>query len=144
MNKEYITHENITKELLDSIKVGDLIKVNDWNTALRVKAVSENYFVMARKMFGKYDYSVCEKIPWGGIRYNRMRGGLFHVGMDSWIFGAPIWCDFNNDGGQYDFEDAIATQAYIETFELKDGEDGKSSISPRSAVPIYIIQIKSA
>lgn len=142
MDKIYNIYEEITKELLDSIKVGDLIKINDWNKPLRVRAVSKNYFVMASKMFGKWNYSVCEKIPWDGIIYNDMRGGFFHVGVDSWTFGSPIWCKFN-EYGSYDFENIDASQAYIESFELKENEENSSSISMRrGTIPIYKIEIK--
>ena len=41
MNKEYTHYRNITREILDTIKVGDLVKINDWTKPLRVKAVSE-------------------------------------------------------------------------------------------------------
>lgn len=143
MKNEYKNYREITKELLDGIKVGDLIKVNEWKKPLRVRAVSKNYFVMATRMFGKWNYSVCEKLPWDGIRHNEMRGGLFHVGVDAWIFGSPSWCDFN-DGGTYDFDNKEASQAYIDTFELQKDEVGHSFISPRGAVPIYQISIKTA
>lgn len=61
MMKNYETHVEITKELLDSIKVGDLIKINDWKKPLRVMGVSKNYFVMAVKQFSDTVYSACEK-----------------------------------------------------------------------------------
>lgn len=125
---EYKTYVEITKELLDGIEVGDLIKVNDWKKPLRVKAVSENYFVMATKAFGKAEYSVCEKKPWDGIRYNSMIGGMFHVGDDSWVFG---WSE------GYDFDNPEIATRYLQSFE-----DGESEISPRRAVPIFTIQIK--
>lgn len=122
------TYDEITKELLDQIEVGDLVKVNDWKKPLRVKAVSENYFVMATKAFGETIYAVCEKKPWGGIRYNAMRGGMFHVGTDSWIFG---WTE------GYDFDNPEIADRYLQSFE-----EGESEISPRNAVPIFTIQIK--
>ena len=46
--KDYKIFINITKEVLDSVKPGDLVKVNDWKKPLKVIAVSDNYFVMAR------------------------------------------------------------------------------------------------
>lgn len=125
---EYKTYDEITKELLDGIVVGDLVKVNDWKKPLRVKAVSENYFVMATKAFGKTIYSVCEKKRWDGIMYSAMRGGMFHVGRDSWIFG---WL------GGYDFDNPKTANKYLQSFER-----GKSELSPRSAIPIYEIHIK--
>lgn len=140
--REYKIHENITKELLDTIKVGDLIKVNDWKKPLRVKGVSKDYFVMATNQFGKCVYSVCEKKPWGGIRYNSMVGGKYHVGTDNWIFGAPVWLNFGDGYGGYDFENAEATAAYLATFELPVGETGRSCLSERSGMPIDVIHIK--
>lgn len=136
MKKTYEQHTEITKELLDSIKVGDLIKVNDWKKPLRVKGVSENYFVMAIKQFKDTIYSVCEKKPWGGIRYNSMVGGMFHVGRDSWLFG---WVGFVGCENSYDFEDAEKTAEYLQSFE-----EGESEISQRNAIPIQLLQIKRA
>lgn len=139
--RDYKVFTNITKEVLDSVKPGDLIKVNDWKKPLKVIAVSENYFVMARKLFDKWEYSVCEKKPWNGIRHNAMIGGKFHVGTDSWVFGSPTWLDFDCEG--YDFDNLEASQAYIKSFELPEGDIGHSCISPRNAVPIASIYIKS-
>lgn len=139
--KDYKIFINITKEVLDSVKPGDLVKVNDWKKPLKVIAVSENYFVMARKLFGKWEYSVCEKKPWEGVKYNSMIGGKFHVGTDGWIFGSPTWLDFNCE--EYDFENLEASQAYINSFELPEGDIEHSFISPRNAIPIKTIYIKS-
>lgn len=130
MNANYRQYTEITKELLDSICVGDLVKVNNWKKPLRVKGVSANYFVMATKQFGKTVYSVCEKKPWGGIRHNEMTGGLFHVGRDSWLFG---WIGFDD----YDFENAKKTAEYLQSFEVSESE-----ISCRNAIPIRLLQIK--
>lgn len=131
MKKIYEQHTEITKELLDSIKVGDLIKVNDWEKPLRVKGVSENYFVMATKQFGDTIYSVCEKKPWDGVRHNEMTGGMFHVGRDSWVFG---WFGFDEG---YDLENTEKTSEYLQSFE-----SGESEISCRSAIPIRLLRIK--
>lgn len=139
--KDYKIFINITKEVLDSVKPGDLVKVNDWKKPLKVIAVSDNYFVMARKLFGEWEYSVCEKKPWGGIRYNAMIGGKFHVGTDGWVFGSPTWIDF--DCEEYDFDNLEASQAYINSFELSEDNRDHSIISPRNAVPIASIYIKS-
>ncbi len=138
LKQEYEHHTTITKELLDSIKVGDLIKVNDWKKPLRVKGVSENYFVMSTKTFGKTDYSVCEKKPWDGIRHNSMVGGMFHVGTDAWIFGSPVF----KDGDYYNFENKELTYDYLKSFELSEMEEDHSFISHRTSVPIYNIFIK--
>lgn len=133
MKKLYEQYTEITKELLDSIRVGDLVKVNDWKKPLRVKGVSDNYFVMATKQFGDTVYSVCEKKPWGGVRHNEMTGGMFHVGRDSWIFG---WFGFDEG---YDFENAEKTAEYLQSFESEESE-----ISCRNAIPIWLLQLKRA
>ena len=123
----------VTKELLDSIEVGDLIRVNSWNRSLRVRGVSKDYFVMAQPMFGKWDYSVCEKKPWPGVHYNQMIGGMFHVGTDWWVFGAPEGYQFNNQE---------ATDNYLRTFELPEQDCDHAELSVRRSVPIYEIYIK--
>ena len=134
MKKEYVHYNEVTREALDTIKVGDLIKVNDWTKPMRVKAVSENYFVMTQKQFGDTYYSVCSKLPWKGIRHNAMRGGMFHCGPDSWIFGAPVSIDYDN---LYEFDNEEANQAYLKSFE-----DGESEISERRGVAIYDLYVK--
>lgn len=45
----YKHYENITREVLDTIKAGDLVRVNDWTCPMLVKAVSKNFFVMTCK-----------------------------------------------------------------------------------------------
>lgn len=37
----YVRYPNVTREILDTVCVGDLIKINEWKVPLRVKAVSE-------------------------------------------------------------------------------------------------------
>lgn len=135
MSKQYIHYNNITKDILNTIKVGDLIKVNDWKKPMRVKAVSENYFVMTMNIFGNIYYSVCSKLPWGGIRYNAMRGGMFHCGTDSWLFGSPLTCDYED---VYKFDNEESNKLYLQDFE-----DGKSELSFRTSIPIYDLYVKS-
>lgn len=132
----YIHYSNVTREILDTICVEDLIKINDWKMPLRVKAVSENYFVMTRKQFGHTVYSVCSKRPWNGIRHNAMRGGMFHCSTDSWVFGSPLSVDYEN---LYDFENSEANDAYLLSFE-----SGESELSERRGIPIYELYIKKA
>lgn len=134
MKKEYVHYTNVTREILDTIKVGDLIKVNDWKKPLRVKAVSDNYFVMTSKMFGDTCYSVCSKLPWGGIRYNSMRGGMFHCSTDNWVFGSPLGIDYKD---LYQFENEEANQKYLQQFE-----DGECELSERRGVAIYDLYVK--
>lgn len=128
MEERYAFNRDVTKELLDSVQVSDLVKCNDWKVSIRVKGVSENYFVMARKAFGKTQYSICEKKPWPGIRHNEMTGGMFHIGPDNLIFG---WF------GGYDFDDEANVKDYLQALEK-----GEIAISQRRGCPITRIVIK--
>lgn len=129
MKKDYIHYQNINKEILDSIQVGDLVKINDWKMPLRVVGVSANYFCMIRKVFGKVLYSVCEKKQWPGIMHNAMRGGMFHCGTDNMIFG---YLGFN-----YEFNDEEQIANYLQAFE-----SGEIELSHRTSVAITHIACK--
>ena len=125
----YTSYTEITKAVLDSLQVDDLVKVNDWIKPMRIKGVTENYAVMVQKQFGKVFYSDIEKKPWPGIKHNAMTGGCFHCGPDDWIFG-------DSDFG-YKFDDAEAVTAYLQKFE-----DGVNHLSVRRGIPILSLQIK--
>ena len=129
MKKEYTYYTDITKEILDYIIVGMLVKINDWKKPMKVVGVSENYFCMIQKVCGKICYSICEKKPWGGIRYNEMRGGMFHCGTDNMVFGYP--------GFNYEFDDEEQIKDYLKAFESE-----KIEISARNAVPIFRLYVK--
>ena len=134
MREEYTHYTNVTREILDTIKVGDLIKVNGWDSPMEVKAVSDNYFVMTEdREDGKY-YSVCSKLPWDGIRYNSMIGGMFHCGTDHWVFGSPLQSEYEN---VYYFENEESNQKYLEEFE-----NGENELSVRTSVAIYNLYVK--
>lgn len=130
MNAKYISYPEVTKEVLDTIKIGDLIKVNGWQKPMRIKGVSENYAVMIQKNFEETYYSVIEKKPRAAGQHNSMRQGFFHCGKDDWIFGST---QFN-----YDFENQAAVYEYLQEFESE-----KTHLSERNAIPILEIHIKS-
>lgn len=136
MAKEYIHYTNVTRENLDTVKVGDLIKINDWKKPMRVKAVSENFFVMTMKQFKDTYYSVCSKLPWEGTRYNAMIGGMFHCGKDNWIFGSNLCADYED---LYEFNNEEANRLYLQEFET-----GETYISERNGIPIFDLYVKSA
>lgn len=119
----------ITKEILGQIQIGDLIKINDWVKPLRVKGVSENYFVMAQNIFGRHLYSVFSKIPFKGANHNGKSEGDYFCGPDFWLFGD---IDFN-----YKFDNQESIQKYLNKFET-----GEAEISLRNSVAVYSIQIK--
>lgn len=134
MNKQYIHYDNVTREVLDTVKVGDLIKVNNWKKPMRVKAVSDNYFVMTQNLFGDTYYSVCSKLPWEGTRHNSMIGGMFHCSTDDWVFGCPLTIDYPD---LYKFENVETNQKYLQQFE-----DGKCKLSERRGIAIYDLYVK--
>lgn len=131
MKSTYKLYEKseITKEILDQIQVGDLVKINDWGKPLRVKGVSENYFVMAQNIFGRHLYSVFSKIPFKGLCYNGITKGNYFCCSDSWVFG-----DIDFD---YKFDNQESIQKYLNKFET-----GEAEISMRNSVVVYSIQIK--
>lgn len=129
MTKGYSEHDNITKEILNTIQNGDFIKCNDWKKPMKVVGVSENYFVMIQKMFGKIFYSICEKKP---VQYgrNNFSAGSFRISPDHWLFG---W-----HAGKYEWDNEEWVKAYLDSFE-----SGESKLSERRAVGIRRIAIKS-
>ena len=129
MNNKYTHYQNVAKKILDSVKVGNLIKINDCKRPMKVVGVSDNYFVMIQKVCGNICYSVCEKKSWDGIRYNAMRGGMYHCGTDNTVFG---YGEFD-----YKFDDEKEIEKYLNGFEI-----GEIELSVRTAIPIYDLYIK--
>lgn len=133
--------DEVTKELLDSIKYGDFIKVNDWGKWHKVMGVVDDYFVVTCNMFGKEYYSVCEKLPWRGTRHNEMIGGKFHMGTAKMKGVLPKYIVTKEDYG-VDFDDQENCILYLKTFELGNMNPDKSEITPRNSIPINIIHIR--
>ena len=134
MGKQYTHYTNVTREILDMIKVGDLVKVNNWKRPMRVRAVSTNYFVMTQNVCGDTCYSVCSKLPWNGSMHNRMRGGMFHCSTDNMIFGSILVADYPD---LYKFENEAANQKYLQEFE-----NGYLELSERRGIAIYDLYVK--
>ena len=124
MKKEYKTYQDITKEILDTIKVDNLVKCNDWKSPIRVVGVSDNYFIMATNKFGKCLYSICEK-KLSQYGRNSFTKGNFRIGTDYYVFGK-----FN----------------YLDTEDVKEAleelENGTMELSVRKAVDLKKICIK--
>lgn len=135
MNNGYVHYTNVTRDVLDTIKIGDLIKVNNWESPMEVKAVSENYFVMTEDRDEDRYYSVCSKLPWDGVRYNSMVGGMFHCGTDNWVFGSSLQSEYEN---VYYFENEECNKKYLEEFE-----QGKCELSARTSIAIYDLYVKT-
>jgi hypothetical protein len=133
-------YTDITKELLDSIKVGDLVAIQNWDDMYEVRAVSDNYFVMAATS-PDYDgwYSICEK-KLCEYDYNSMRKNMFHCGTDFWTFGYVVPEDISrkdNPDGVYTFRNPKINESYLASLE-----SGETELSVRSSVPIYELYLK--
>lgn len=135
-------YTDITKELLDSINVRDLVAIQDWDEMYEVRAVSDNYFVMASTSPEKEGwYSICEKKPYG-YTYNNMRRGLFHCGTDYWIFGyIDPFDDFSDDPNGSDNPYTFTNQRFNKSY-LESLEKGETKLSARTSVPIYELYLK--
>ncbi len=131
-------YASVTKELLDSIKVGDLVKINSWSKPLQVKGVSDNYFVMAQGD----EYSIVEKklFPY---THNGLRKGFFSASTDDRIFGfVDSKLDITDaDSKQYRFDDPEWVAEYLAALE-KGGDSGGINISERNGVAIERIAVK--
>lgn len=133
MKKSYMRYvdKEITREILDSVKISDYVRCNDWKRSMKVVGVSENYFAMATKSFGQWIYSVCEKIPFSGIRHNSLIGGYFSIGDDNYPFGVPM-------KNAYEFNNEEFISEYLKAFEKKDCE-----LSMRRSCALTSIAIRS-
>ena len=130
----FVHYKDITRKILDTIKVGDEILVNNWTDPMTVKCVSENYFVMTCVKDEDTYYSVCSKKPWNGIKHNAMVGGMFHCGTDDWICGSPL-CISNEN--LYQFANMELSLKYLQEFE-----DEKCHVSERNGIAIYDLYVR--
>lgn len=122
-----------TSELLDSVKPGDLVWINDWYNPFRVKCVSSNYFVMIGFDDGEQMYSICSKKPFPGECHNGVCLGDFYCGPDFWTFGSALAGKYKN---LYSFTNKTANRKYMESLE-----SGETQILMRRMAKINQIRI---
>lgn len=129
MKTIYKNYENPTKEILDTLEIGDTVKCNKWREPYKVVAISDNYFIMTRPIKGKtyVSYSICYKNKAGFTRMHSENCGILpdlpYIGPDFSLFGRFHYID--------DCEDA-----------LKQLESGELEISERRGVSLNNIWIK--
>ena len=130
--KQYEVYEkpDITKELLNTIKVGDFIKVNTWKRPMKVVAVSENFFIMWKKHFGTWAYSICEKNKRG---YERNLIYRPHNGF----MADEFVCGHDDHYTKYDYSDEKECKK-----ALKDLESGELEVTTRHGWGIWHLEIK--
>ena len=133
MQKRYEVYEkpNITQEVINSIQIGDLIKVNDWGRPMRVRAVGNTHFIMTTSFFGKPYYSICEKFIRGGQHNTvyRPKCGYYN---DEFVCGPSnqIFSSY-----EYSNEEDI-------NLALKALENEEMEVSTRYGLGIHKLQIK--
>lgn len=124
------TQEQITRELLDGIKVGDFVKFDNTRRGMRVWGVSENYILAGTKSFhGQYIYTVIWKVLWTG-QYNAMNKDTFVHGPDDRIFG------YLHDHA-YELDNEEFVKDYLDAFEKEEVR-----LSYRRSVSIYSLKIR--
>lgn len=124
---QYTRYSPVTKDILDMIEIGDYVKCNNWKCPYVVRCVSENYFVMTQKMFGKEYYSICEKKP-AGYGRNFYQKNQFRISTDFWIFG------YING---YHFDNPEWCKEYLNSLEA-----GTTELSERNAIGLTEISFK--
>lgn len=117
----------LTKEVLDSIKVGDRVKCNGWKKPMKITAVSENYFIMTQNLFGRVYYSICEKLP-SKITCNHYNEGMFRIGADNYY-------------GYYDYDNKEECEEAL--IRLEDGYN-YTSLAEENKHPNYYDWKKTA
>lgn len=124
------TKEQITRELLDGIKVGDFVKFGNARRGMRVWGVSKNYILAGTKSFhGQYIYTVIWKELWTG-QYNAMNKDTFIHGPDDTIFG------YLHDHA-YELDNEEFVKDYLNAFEK-----GEIIVSHRRSVSIHSLKIR--
>ncbi|MEG0409108.1 MAG: hypothetical protein RR623_09565 [Bacilli bacterium] len=121
--------DEITLDLLNSLVIGDKVKINDWKQPLTVKGISENYVIMNRRYKGdNYSYAIIEKKK-SSYRHNgREWNDMFICGTDDRVVGSVYGYAFNN-------------QKYIDGY-LDYLETSEIDISYRNRVCIEYISIR--
>lgn len=118
----------LNKEELDKIKPGQFVKINNWYRGLKVKAITENYIIAAKKSFDGFIYSVIYKHP-ANFNHNKIVKDKYYCGTDNKIFG-DMYFDYN-------FDDIEKIQDYLNRFE-----SGELEISHRRCESINTLFIR--
>lgn len=96
--------EEINREILAQIKVGDTVGVNDWKRNMTVRGVSENFIIM-NDTAG--EYTILPKEP-ADISHNAVSKGQWYTAPDDLIL------DFE---GGYDWIEAKVANEYLTRLE---------------------------
>ena len=109
-----------TKELVEHIKPGDIIWVNNWKSPFCVKCVSKNYFIATSEDDGERIYTICSKNPFNGQGHSSVKSGDFYCGPANCSIEKFFWQKRKN---LYDFSDKNLNRKYLDALE-----NGKNKI----------------
>lgn len=129
-NYEEYSGENLNREVLDSLKIGNKILFDDSKFTMRVYGVSENYVLTGRCSFdGNFIYSIIRKEMWAG-QYGAMNKNTFIHGPDNKVHGYlhPHAYELDNPDFVRDY--------------LDDLERGRIEMSAKSSRSFYKLSVK--
>ena len=111
-------------EVLQNIRLGDKLAINDWKARYTVCGISPNY-VLAH--YGQH-YTIIAKHPTGkDYWYNGVRGNEIRCAPDWWIFGYK-------DG--YNFTDEKWVHQYMQELE-----NGFTEMSKKKHAPVVFLSV---
>ena len=122
-------HKDITKELLDTIKVNDFVKINTWKRPMKVIAISENFIIMWRKHFKTFAYSILEKFK-RGYSHNLINDNC-GFSFDDFV------CGPDNSYCKFDYSNKDDCEKALEELE-----NGNLEVSTRHGWGVHYIEIK--
>ncbi len=112
MKKEFKWIKNPTPEQLNQIKVGNIVRINNYKNVMKVQAVSEHYFIMT-DINDSNCYSICEKIALASIGYDHQfcKVGYCSIGPDNYY-------------GRYNYENISECEKALSQFESDNDDTG--------------------
>ena len=128
MKQEYNTYTEITQKLLDGLKIGDMVRINDWKQSIPVCGVSKHYIVMAVRQFGNWRCAVIQKEPWAG--YDRDNY--------AWLVGRYVCRTHGLPGTMFDLDDPSEVKKYLKNLESVSLDE----TAPYGATAINTLRIR--
>jgi len=114
--------------LLNSLKLGDKLAINDWKAKYTVCGISQNY-ILAH--YGQH-YTIIQRTPMpDGYCYNGVRGGDIRCAPDWWIFG---WMSDKWDDYQFNNEEWVKDYLY-------SLESGETEMSQKRHAPVWFLSV---
>lgn len=125
-------NDEITKDVIDSLGVGDIFKINCWDIEMTVKGISANYIIASN---GERYTIISKTKGTAKMNYNgRDYSNKYYCAADDWIFGHPDKIDYPDI---YIFNTKESVDVYLNSLEK-----GETRMSVRNREPINILYVK--